>query len=35
VVDGDPLRDISLLAASGKSLRLIARGGEIVKDEFR
>jgi imidazolonepropionase-like amidohydrolase len=35
VVDGDPLRDISLLAADGKNLRLIVRGGEIVKDELR
>src|SRR5437899_681387 len=35
VVDGDPLKDISLLAANGKSLRLIVRGGEIVKDELR
>ena len=33
VVDGDPLRDISLLAASGRHLRMIVRGGEIVKDE--
>jgi imidazolonepropionase-like amidohydrolase len=35
VVDGDPLKDISLLAANGKSLRLIVRGGDIVKDELR
>ena len=35
VVDGDPLKDISLLAADGKNLRLIVRGGEIVKDELR
>jgi imidazolonepropionase-like amidohydrolase len=35
VVDGDPLKDISLLAADGKNLRMIVRGGEIVKDEFR
>ena len=35
VVDGDPLKDIALLAANGKSLRLIVRGGEIVKDELR
>ncbi len=32
VVDGDPLQDISLLAADGKNLRMIVRGGEIVKD---
>jgi imidazolonepropionase-like amidohydrolase len=35
VVDGDPLRDISLLAADGKSLRMIVRAGEIVKDDLR
>jgi imidazolonepropionase-like amidohydrolase len=32
VVDGDPLQDISLLAANGKNLRMIVRGGDIVKD---
>jgi imidazolonepropionase-like amidohydrolase len=31
VVDGDPLTDIGLLAASGKRLDLIMRGGEITK----
>jgi len=35
VVDGDPLRDISLLAADGKDLRVIVRGGELAKDELR
>jgi imidazolonepropionase-like amidohydrolase len=35
VVDGDPLKDISLLAADGKSLRMIVRGGGVVKDELR
>ncbi len=35
VVDGDPLKDISLLAANGKHLRMIVRGGEVVKDELR
>ena len=35
VVDGDPLKDISLLAANGKNLRAIVRGGEVVKDELR
>jgi imidazolonepropionase-like amidohydrolase len=35
VVDGDPLKDISLLAANGKNLRMIVRGGELVKDELR
>jgi imidazolonepropionase-like amidohydrolase len=31
LVDGDPLQDIGLLAAGGERLRLIVRGGEIVK----
>ena len=35
VVDGDPLKDISLLAANGKNVRLIVRNGELVKDELR
>jgi imidazolonepropionase-like amidohydrolase len=35
VVDGDPLKDISLLAADGKNLRMIVRGGKVVKDELR
>jgi len=35
VVDGDPLKDISLLAENGKHLRVIVRAGEIVKDELR
>ena len=35
VVDGDPLRDISLLAADGNNLRMIVRAGAIVKDELR
>ena len=35
VVDGDPLKDIALLAADGKNLRAIVRGGEVVKDELR
>jgi imidazolonepropionase-like amidohydrolase len=35
VVDGDPLKDISLLAADGKNLRAIVRGGEVVKNELR
>ena len=34
LVDGDPLQDISLLAADGKKLRVIVRNGEIVKDEL-
>ena len=35
VVDGDPLKDISLLAANGRNLRMIVRAGEIVKDQLR
>ena len=35
VVDGDPLTDISLLAADGKNRRTIVKGGEVVKDELR
>ena len=31
VVDGDPLRDIGLLAQDGKRLTTIVRGGEVVK----
>jgi imidazolonepropionase-like amidohydrolase len=31
VVDGDPLKDIGLLAVDGKNLRTIVRGGEVVK----
>jgi len=34
VVDGDPLRDISLLAANGANLRVIMRAGELVKNEL-
>ena len=34
IVEGDPLKDINLLAASGQHLRLIMRGGEIIKDEL-
>ena len=34
VVDGDPLKDIELLAASGRHLRLIMRAGEIVRNEI-
>jgi imidazolonepropionase-like amidohydrolase len=32
VVDGDPLADIGLLAADGRHLRLIARGGQLVRN---
>jgi imidazolonepropionase-like amidohydrolase len=35
VVDGDPLKDISLLAANGARLSMIVRAGEVVKDELR
>jgi len=31
VVDGDPLEDIGLLAADGRHLTTIVRGGEVVK----
>ncbi len=34
VVDGDPTKDISLLAASGQHLRTIVRGGTVVKNEL-
>jgi imidazolonepropionase-like amidohydrolase len=32
VVDGDPLRDIGLLAQDGKRITTIVRGGELVKN---
>jgi imidazolonepropionase-like amidohydrolase len=34
LVDGDPLRDLSLLEGQGKHLDLIVRGGEIVVDRI-
>ncbi|MEO8656266.1 MAG: amidohydrolase family protein, partial [Ramlibacter sp.] len=34
VVEGDPLKDISLLAANGRNLRTIVRGGVVVKNEL-
>jgi imidazolonepropionase-like amidohydrolase len=34
VVDGDPLANIELLAASGKHLRLIMRAGEIIRNDL-
>jgi imidazolonepropionase-like amidohydrolase len=34
VVNGDPLEDIELLAASGRNLPLIMRGGEMIKNEL-
>jgi imidazolonepropionase-like amidohydrolase len=34
VVDGDPLKDIGLLAANGQHLKLIMRAGELVKNEL-
>jgi len=34
VVDGDPLKDIGLLAADGRKLDLIIRDGEIVKNRL-
>jgi imidazolonepropionase-like amidohydrolase len=33
VVDGDPLADAGVLAADGKSLRVVVRAGEVVKDD--
>ena len=35
VVDGDPLKDIGVLAADGRNLRVFVRGGELVKNELR
>jgi len=35
VVDGDPLADIELLAASGKQLRVIMRAGELIKNDLK
>jgi imidazolonepropionase-like amidohydrolase len=34
VADGDPLADAGVLAADGRNLRVIVRGGEIVKHEL-
>jgi imidazolonepropionase-like amidohydrolase len=34
VVEGDPLKDISLLAADGRNLRTIVRGGSVIKNEL-
>jgi len=34
VVEGDPLKDIELLAASGRNLRLIMRAGELIRNEL-
>jgi len=34
VVDGDPLKNISLLADNGRQLRAIVRGGTVVKNEL-
>ena len=34
VVDGDPLKDIGLLAADGRKLTTIVRGGEVVKNSL-
>jgi imidazolonepropionase-like amidohydrolase len=33
VVDGDPLRDLSLLTRQGAHMPLIVKGGEIVNNE--
>ncbi len=34
VVDGDPLKDINLVAADGKKLPVIVRDGEVVKNKL-
>lgn len=34
VVNGDPLEDLSLLAADGAQVPLVIRDGEIVKDHL-
>jgi imidazolonepropionase-like amidohydrolase len=34
VVDGDPLKDIELLAAQGQNLKVIMRAGELVRNEL-
>jgi imidazolonepropionase-like amidohydrolase len=34
VVDGDPLKDINLVAADGKKLSLIMRDGEMIKNRL-
>ncbi|HXF79953.1 MAG TPA: amidohydrolase family protein, partial [Usitatibacter sp.] len=34
VVDGDPLKDIGLLAKDGRGLAAIMRGGELVKNSL-
>jgi imidazolonepropionase-like amidohydrolase len=34
VVDGDPLKDVGLLAAEGRNLDLVMRGGEVVKNRL-
>lgn len=34
VVEGDPLKDIDLLAASGRNLRLIMRAGELIRNDL-
>jgi imidazolonepropionase-like amidohydrolase len=34
VVDGDPLKDINLVAADGKKLSVILRDGQIIKNKL-
>jgi len=34
VVDGDPLKDIGLLAANGRHLSTIVQAGTVVKNEL-
>jgi imidazolonepropionase-like amidohydrolase len=35
VVDGDPLKDVELLAAQGQHLKVIMRAGELVRNELK
>jgi imidazolonepropionase-like amidohydrolase len=35
VVDGDPLKDIALLAANGRNIFTVVRAGEVVRNELR
>ena len=34
VVDGDPVKDVGLLAANGSKLRLIMRAGELIRNQL-
>ena len=35
LVEGDPLKDIGLLAVNGRHLRLIMRAGEIIQNDLK